>query len=97
MTGGTVNHTMADTMSLCGIARTWQLDGDSEAALDCLEFRLLRLRKADRGDQLALAQRRFEQAFEEVVCRMLAGVGRDRGIERHDRRRIVRRRIVVGH
>ncbi len=23
--------------ALCGIARTWQLDGDSEAALDCLE------------------------------------------------------------
>ncbi len=25
------------TDALCGIARTWQLDGDSEAALDCLE------------------------------------------------------------
>lgn len=25
------------TDALCGIARTWQLDGDSDAALDCLE------------------------------------------------------------
>ena len=25
------------TDALCGVARTWQLDGDSDAALDCLE------------------------------------------------------------
>ena len=57
---------------------------------------LLGLGEADRGDQLALAQRRLEQALEEAVGGVLAGVGGDGGVERHDRRRIVRRRIVVG-
>src|SRR5262249_50406589 len=56
--------------------------------------RLLGLWEADRGDQLAVLQRRLEQALEEAVGRVLAAGGVDRGVERQHRRRIVGRWIV---
>ncbi|MCY1238401.1 hypothetical protein D9M72_511380 [compost metagenome] len=52
--------------------------------------------EADGGDDLAVLQRCFEQAGEEIICRNLALVGHDRRTERQHRRRIIGRRVVVG-
>src|SRR5690606_11489233 len=54
-----------------------------------------RYREAHARDDLALTERRFEQAGEEIVRADLAPVGDDGRIEREARRRIIRRRIVV--